>query len=312
VDLEGIDFDSWRERLAEGTVDSDTVFSSVFTGDPLVVVDCTASEVVAGRYLEYLRSGAAVVTANKIPLAGSQNAYRAIVKIAEGGGGLHHETTVGAGLPMVRTVSALRRSGDRILEMEGALSGTLTFIFDEVNRGRGFSQAVAEARDRGISEPDPRDDLRLTDVVRKLVILGREAGFDIEPEQVLANPILPPDLLEARTLDDFFDMLPALDDQFAERSANAREQDCRLVCTARIDSSGASVTLDTVEKDRPTARIIGTENVLVIRSQRYSEFPILIQGPGAGPKVTAAGLMTDLVAASERVTHGRRNTSDES
>lgn len=312
VDLEGIDLGSWRERLEEGTVRSDAVFSSVFTGDPLVVVDCTASEVVAGRYLEYLRSGAAVVTANKIPLSGPQDVYRDIVKTAEGGGGLHHETTVGAGLPMVRTVSSLRRSGDRILEMEGALSGTLTFLFDEVNRGREFSRAVAEARDRGISEPDPRDDLRLTDVVRKLVILGREAGFDIEPEQVLANPILPPDLLEAKTVDEFFERLPALDDEFAERSANAREQDSRLVCVARIDSSGASVTLDTVEKDRPTARILGTENVLAIRSQRYSEFPILIQGPGAGPKVTAAGLMTDLVAAAERVTHGLRKPPDES
>ena len=312
VDLEGMDLARWRELLSDGTESPDTVFESVFTGDPLVVVDCTASDVVAGRYLEYLRSGAAVVTANKIPLSGPYEAYQAILKAAELGGGLHHETTVGAGLPMVRTVHALRHSGDRILRMEGALSGTLTFLFDEVNRGRRFSEVVAEARDKGISEPDPRDDLGLTDVIRKLVILGREAGFELEPEQVQADPLLPPDLLGAQTVDDFFRELPSLDDEFADRSAEARDRGCRLVCVARIDPSGASVTLDMVEENRPTARILGTENVLAIQSERYSGFPILIQGPGAGPKVTAAGLMTDLVAAAERVTHGLRKPADES
>ena len=311
VDLEGLDPTRWRELLEGGDHTPENVFASVFTGDPLVIVDCTASAEVVSRYPDYLRSGAAVVTANKIPLSASLDEYRSLQRTAQAGGGLHHETTVGAGLPMVRTVAELRRSGDQIIRMEGVLSGTLTFLFDEVNRGRLFSEVVREAKDRGISEPDPRDDLGLRDVVRKLVILGRAAGFDIEPDAVRANPILPEDLLGAPSVDAFMAALPGLDAEMADRSAKARESGCRLACVARIDQSGATVSLDVVPVDRPTARIRGTENVLEIRSQRYSEHPILIQGPGAGPKVTAAGLMTDLVAAGERVTHGLRNPVNE-
>ncbi len=311
VDQEGLDPGRWRELLEGGDHTPENVFTSVFTGDPLVIVDCTASAEVASRYPDYLGSGAAIVTANKIPLSVSLDEYRSLQHIAQAGGGLHHETTVGAGLPMVRTVSELRRSGDHIVRMEGVLSGTLTFLFDEVNRGRPFSEVVKEARDRGISEPDPRDDLGFRDVVRKLVILGHAAGFDIEPDAVRAKPILPEDLLRAPSVDAFMAALPGLDAEIADRSAKARESGCRLACVARIDQSGATVSLDVVPADRPTARIGGTENILEIWSQRYSEHPILIQGPGAGPKVTAAGLMTDLVAAGERVTHGLRNPANE-
>ena len=306
VDLEGLDPSRWRELLQEGEHTSESVFASAFTGDPLVIMDCTASAEVAARYPDYLRSGAAVVTANKIPLSGPLESYRALRHTAQAGGGLHHETTVGAGLPMVRTVAELHRSGDHVIEMEGVLSGTLTFLFDEVNQGRPFSEAVAEAKERGISEPDPRDDLGLRDVVRKLVILARAAGFELEPDEVQTQPILPEKLLGAESVEAFMAALPGLDVEMAEHSARACEADCRLVCVARIDPSGASVSLDVVPADRPTARIHGTENVLEVRSQRYSEHPILIQGPGAGPKVTAASLMTDLVAAAERVTHGLR------
>lgn len=312
VDLEGLDLANWRESLARGKESPDTVFQTVFTGDPLVVVDCTASEAVASRYPEYLRSGAAVVTANKIPLSGTSEFYRSLQKLAERGGGLHYETTVGAGLPMVRTVAELRKSGDQIVRMEGVLSGTLTFLFDEVNRGRPFSEVVAEARERGISEPDPRDDLRLTDVIRKLVILGRTGGFELEPGDVEISPILPRELLDAPSVEAFMQRLPEVDETFATRSREAAAEGGRLACVAIIDASGARVRLEVVSEDRPAARIRGTENVLEIRSERYSEHPILIQGPGAGPRVTAAGLMTDLVTAAERVTHSLRRPIDES
>jgi len=304
VDLEGIDPARWPELLAEGRHTPDDLFDAVVTGDPLVIVDCTASAAVAGRYQEFLRAGAAVVTANKIALSRSIDEYRAILRAAQGGGGIHHETTVGAGLPMVRTVAELRRSGDRIEVMEGVLSGTLTFLFDEVNRGRPFSEAVREAKERGISEPDPREDLGLTDVVRKLVILGRTAGWELEPEDIRIEPILPQALLDAPSVDDFMRALPSVDADFARRSREATEKGCRLATVGRVDASGAEIRMVEVPVDRPAARIRGTENVLEIRSMRYSEHPILIQGPGAGPRVTAAGLMTDLVAAAERVTHG--------
>ncbi|MSR23352.1 MAG: bifunctional aspartate kinase/homoserine dehydrogenase I [Gemmatimonadetes bacterium] len=312
ADLEGLDPHHWRELLASGRHDPAKLVDEVVTGDPLVVVDCTASPEVASRYIHFLKLGAAVVTANKIAFSRSSKEYKELLRAAQGGRGIHHETTVGAGLPMVRTVAELRRSGDKITEMSGVLSGTLTFLFDEINRGRPFSEAVREARERGISEPDPRDDLGLRDVLRKLVILGRTAGYEIEPEEVRLDPILPPRLLQAPSVDAFMELLPELDDEFAARSRAATEKGCRLATVARIDESGGEVGVVEVPLDRPAARIRGTENVLEIRSTRYTTHPILIQGPGAGPKVTAAGLVTDLVFAAERVTHGLRKPFDES
>ncbi|MEX1258448.1 MAG: bifunctional aspartate kinase/homoserine dehydrogenase I [Gemmatimonadota bacterium] len=310
VDLEGLDPGRWRELLAEGKHTSKNVVESVVTGDPLVIVDCTASADVASRYQEFLRSGAAVVTANKIALSRSIEEYRAIFRAAAGGGGIHYETTVGAGLPIIRTVAEQRRSGDRIEVMEGVLSGTLTFLFDEVARGRPFSEAVKEAKERGISEPDPREDLGLMDVLRKLVILARTAGWELEPEDVRVEPILPAELLAAESVEAFMAGLPALDAEIAERSRAATEKGCRLATVGRVDANGAEIRMVEVPLDRPAARIRGTENVLEIRSMRYSRHPMLIQGPGAGPNVTAAGLMSDLLAASERVTHGLRKPVD--
>ena len=304
TDMEGLEPGRWQALLEAGAEPPERAFESVSTGNPLVVVDCTASAEVSGRYRGYLRAGAAVVTANKIPLSGPLEEYRALKCAAEEGGGLHHGTTVGAGLPMVRTVAELTGSGDRVTGIEGALSGTLTFLFDAVNRGRRFSEAVSEARARGISEPDPREDLCLRDVVRKLVILARTAGMEIEPTDVTVEPILPERFLAAGSVDAFMALVPELDEEMAERSRAARDRGARLVCVARIEDGEASARLEVVPSDRPAARISGTENVLVIRSEWYAEHPILIQGPGAGPRVTAAGLMTDLVTAAVRVANG--------
>ena len=312
ADLEGLDPSRWRELLDGGKQSPATLVDDIVTGDPLVVVDCTASAEVAGRYAHFLKLGAAVVTANKIAFSRSSQEYKELLRAAQGGRGIHHETTVGAGLPIVRTVAELRRSGDRITEMSGVLSGTLTFLFDEVNRGKPFSEAVREAKERGISEPDPRDDLGLTDVLRKIVILGRTAGFEIEPGDVRVDPILPLRLFEAPSVEAFMDLLPELDDEFAQKSQEAAVKGCRLATVARVDESGAEVRMVEVPLDQPAARIRGTENVLEIRSLRYTTHPMLIQGPGAGAKVTAAGLMTDVVFAAERVTHGLRKPFDES
>ncbi len=306
-DLEGLDPTRWRELLDEGAQDPAEIVKAATGGGPLVVVDCTASREVAFHYPEYLRAGAAIVTANKIAFSESADEYRSVREAAfKGGGGVHYETTVGAGLRMIRTVAELRRSGDGILGMEGVLSGTLSFLFDEVNRGTVFSEAVREARRKGISEPDPREDLGLTDVVRKLVILGRTAGYDLEPGDVEVEPLLPEHLLAADSVETFLDGLPEIDEEFAEQIAAAREKGCRLVSLARIDPSKASVSLAVLPQDHPAARLGSAENILEIRSERYAESPIYIQGPGAGPKVTAAGLMTDLVAGAEQVTHGLR------
>ena len=312
TDLEGLVAGQWRSRLEGGRGDPVRAFEAVWTGDPLVVVDCTASAAVAASYSEYLRAGAAVVTANKIALSGPIEQYATLMRLGVRGGGLHHGTTVGAGLPMVRMIAELRRSGDTVISLEGTLSGTLTFLMDQLSRGRRFSSAVEEARRRGISEPDPREDLGLRDVVRKLVILARTAGMRIEPSDVDVEPILPEGLLQPGPVRDFVERLPEVDAAMAERTRAAAAQGGRLVCLARVAQGAASVRLEVVPADRPAARTRGTENLLVIRSRWYADHPMVIQGPGAGPEVTAAGLMTDLVAAAGRVAgragQGQRRT----
>lgn len=301
TDLEGLVAGRWRSHLEGGRGDPVRAFEAVWTGDPLVVVDCTASATVAERYADYLRAGAAVVTANKIPLSGPIEEYATLMSLGGRGGGLHHGTTVGAGLPMVRMIAELRRSGDTVTSLEGTLSGTLTFLMDRLSRGRRFSSAVEEARRRGISEPDPREDLGLRDVVRKLVILARTAGIRIESSDVKVEPILPERLLRPGPVREFIERLSGLDAEMAERARAAAAKGGRLVCRARVAAGAASVRLEVVPAEQPVARTRGTENLLVIRSRWYADHPMVIQGPGAGPEVTAAGLMTDLVAAAGRV-----------
>ena len=207
-------------------------------------------------------------------------------------------------------IAELRRSGDTVISLEGTLSGTLTFLMDQLSRGRRFSSAVEEARRRGISEPDPREDLGLRDVVRKLVILARTAGIRIEPSDVDVEPILPERLLQPGPVRDFVERLSELDAEMADRTRAAAAQGGRLVCLARVAQGAASVRLEVVPADQPAARTRGTENLLVIRSRWYADHPMVIQGPGAGPEVTAAGLMTDLVAAAGRVAgQGQRRTA---
>ena len=313
TDLEGLVAGGWRAHLEEGCGDPAQAFEAVWTGDPLVVVDCTASAAVSVRYAEYLRAGAAVVTANKIPLSGPIEEHATLMRLAARGGGLHHGTTVGAGLPMVRSIAELARSGDAVTSLDGTLSGTLTFLMDELHRGRRFSSAVEEARRRGISEPDPREDLGLRDVVRKLVILARTAGMRMEPSDVEVEPILPERLLRPGPVGEFIERLSGLDAEMAERARAAAAKGGRLVCRARVAPGAASVRLEVVPAEQPVARTRGTENLLVIRSRWYADHPIVIQGPGAGPEVTAAGLMTDLVVAAGRVANragqGRRRAS---
>ena len=313
TDLEGLVAGRWRSHLEGGSDDPERAFEAVWTGDPLVVVDCTASAAISARYADYLRAGAAVVTANKIALSGPIEEYTTLMRLAARGSGLHHGTTVGAGLPMVPMIAELGRSGDTVTSLEGTLSGTLSFLMDELHRGCRFSSAVEEARRRGISEPDPREDLGLRDVVRKLVILARTAGIRIESSDVDVEPILPERFLQPGSVREFIERLSGLDAEMAERTRAAAAQGRRLVCLARVAPGAAAVRLEAMPAQQPAARIRGTENLLVIRSRWYADHPMVIQGPGAGPEVTAAGLMTDLVGAAGRVANragqDRRRTS---
>lgn len=260
-----------------------------------VFVDCTASAEVTRCYERLLRGGADVVTANKLRIAGERSSWEEIRDL--GPGRLFFETTVGAGLPVVGTLEYLQSTGDRVHRIEGVLSGTLGYIADELGAGRAFSEAVREAHARGFTEPDPRQDLGGHDVARKLLILARVTGRDLEPEDVAVEPLLPDAGWQELADDEFWRRLPELDAAFAERQRAAAAAGRRLCYLAELGGEGASVALVTVGQDHPCFGIRGTTNLIAVNTDRYADSPLVVQGPGAGPAVTAAGVFGDILRA---------------
>ncbi|MGB3543003.1 MAG: bifunctional aspartate kinase/homoserine dehydrogenase I, partial [Rubrivirga sp.] len=264
-----------------------------------IVVDATASEAVARRYADWLEAGIGVVTPNKKANTLDLGYYR---RLRDAAGrrevSYHYETTVMAGLPVVFTVRDLLRSGDRIEHIEGVFSGTLAFLFNRLAQGASFSDAVREAKAKGLTEPDPRDDLTGEDVARKLLILARETGRDVERSDLEVESLVPA-ALEGVSVDAFMDGLDDLDAEWAERVAAAQAEGKRLAYVGQITDKGLSVGVRAVDLSSPFGGSRGTDNVILIQSARYNETPLVVQGPGAGPDVTAAGLLADLVKAAE-------------
>ncbi len=296
---EGLAVSTWRDAVGAATTPAAEMLGAALHSPNAhrVFVDCTASESVASSYEPLLRNGIAIVTANKIALSGSLELYRQLRRAARLGNGLYTETTVGAGLPVLRPLSDLVATGDVIARVEGVLSGTLSLLFARIAAGAPFSAAVREAFDRGFTEPDPREDLSGRDVARKLLILGREAGFDIEPADVRVEPILPGDGWAELSLDAFWTRLPEADAVFDERRGRARAESRTLCYLARVDADGASVALHAVDALHPTAGLSPGDNLIAVTSARYDERPLVIRGPGAGPEVTAAGVFADVLRA---------------
>jgi bifunctional aspartokinase / homoserine dehydrogenase 1 len=261
-----------------------------------VLVDCTASESIAGNYADWLAAGIHIVTPNKKANSGDFEYYRRLQSARRSGASHYlYEATVGAGLPIVQTARDLVQTGDQITSIEGIFSGTLAYLFNAYDGVRGFSEVVREARQRGFTEPDPRDDLSGTDVARKLIILGREMGLPLELKDVRVESLVPAELAGG-TIEEFMTQLPQHDAAMAARLAAARERGKVLRYTGKLTAAGeATVGLQELDLHHAFANIALTDNVVRFATRRYRDNPLIVQGPGAGPEVTAGGVFADML-----------------
>ncbi|MBL8857355.1 MAG: bifunctional aspartate kinase/homoserine dehydrogenase I [Planctomycetes bacterium] len=265
-----------------------------------VFVDCTANAELALRYGTVMDAGLHVVTANKIANSSSSAMYRELRRIAR-----HkqrrflYETNVGAGLPVIWTLQKLVNTGDRVVRIEGVLSGSMSYLMGRLEEGALMSHAVREAKEKGFTEPDPRDDLSGRDVARKVLILARETGIDIEPEQVVVEGVLPREIMEQGDVEEFFDALPKLDAEFAARMKDLKSKGQTLRFVGTIEEGRASVGLRAVDVDHPLSSIKGGENALAFLTEHYSPRPMVIRGYGAGAEVTAAGVLSDILSLAD-------------
>ncbi len=296
---DGIDLDNYRQLLADSPesnpelLEQNVVGMNIFNS---VFVDCTASHDIAGIYLRLLEHNISVVAANKIASSGDYLTYRKLKDTAIARGVKYlFETNVGAGLPIIGTINDLRNSGDRILKIEAVLSGTLNFIFNEIAADVPFSETVKRAKECGYSEPDPRIDLSGKDVIRKLVILAREAGYQVEQSDVEKNLFVPDEYFEG-SVENFWKRLPELDAAFEEKRKKLEAEGKRWRFVATLDNGKTSVSLQTVDSGHPFYNLEGSNNIILLTTERYREYPMQIKGYGAGASVTAAGVFANIMS----------------
>ena len=295
---DGIDLENYRELLkdpeAQGKSLRDEVigmniFNSVF-------VDCTASKDIAALYQTFLEHNISVIAANKLAASSDYANYMRLKKTARNRGvWFRYETNVGAGLPIIGTINDLRNSGYKILKIEAVMSGTLNFIFNEIAVDVPFSETVRRAKEQGYSEPDPRIDLSGTDVVRKLVILTREAGYQVEQSDVEKHLFVPKEYFDG-SVEDFWKKLPALDADFEKRRQKLEATGKRWRFVATMENGKTNVALKEVDINHPFYRLEGSNNIVLLTTERYKEYPMLIQGYGAGASVTAAGVFANIMS----------------
>ena len=296
---EGLNLEDWHTQLRQSApsniqrlrdeVIGMNIFNSVF-------VDCTASAEVAGIYKDFLDHNINVVAANKIAASSDYKNYRELKQIAQKRGvKFLFETNVGAGLPIIRTINDLVNSGDKILRIEAVLSGTLNYIFNTISKDIPFSETVRMAKAEGYSEPDPRIDLSGKDVIRKLVILTREAGYEIEQEDVEAHLFIPDSMFQG-SLDEFWEQLPSLDAEWEKRRQELEKNQRVWRFVAKFENGKGSVSLHEFDPDHPFYVLEGSNNIVMLTTERYNEYPMLIQGYGAGASVTAAGVFADIMS----------------
>lgn len=297
---EGIDISNYKELLDKSEITSTpqnikdgvlgmNIFNSVF-------VDCTANEGVASLYADLLSHNVNVVAANKIAASSCYENYSKLKQIARRKDvKFLFETNVGAGLPIINTINSLINSGDKILRIEAVLSGTLNYIFNVLSKDIPMSRAIKMAKEAGYSEPDPRIDLSGKDVIRKLVILAREAGYAVEQDDVKRHLFIPQEFFEG-SVDDFFTKINQIDSEFESNRAEAEAENQRFRFVARLENGKLDVSLQKVGSSHPFYVLEGSNNVILLTTERYNEYPMVIKGYGAGAEVTAAGVFADIIS----------------
>jgi len=264
--------------------------------------DCTASEEIAASYEKILRHSIPIVTPNKKANSGSLDYYRKLTSYSrERRIPYLYETTVGAGLPVISTIRDLFLTGDRIIRIEAVPSGTLSFIFNNFDGKKKFSALVREAKAKGYTEPDPRDDLNAMDAARKALILAREIGLSLEFSAVKIEPILPPSCLKAKDIDSFFVELEKADGDFEKRRAQEAAKGNALRYVVIIENGKAKLSLRGEPEGSPFRSLVDSDNIVVITTERYSKLPMVIKGPGAGAQVTAGGVFADIVRTARAI-----------
>ncbi|XP_019432626.1 PREDICTED: bifunctional aspartokinase/homoserine dehydrogenase 2, chloroplastic-like isoform X1 [Lupinus angustifolius] len=299
----GIDLARWRELRKENSeVTNLGKFAQHLHGNHFipntVIVDCTADSVIAGYYYDWLRKGIHVVTPNKKANSGPLDQYlrlRALQR--QSYTHYFYEATVGAGLPIVSTLRGLLETGDKILQIEGIFSGTLSYIFNNFKDGQSFSGVVSEAKEAGYTEPDPRDDLSGTDVARKVIILARESGLKLELSDIPVESLVPEPLRVCASAQEFMQQLPKFDEEFGKKQHDAENagEVLRYVGVVDVTNKKGFVELRRYKKDHPFAQLSGSDNIIAFTTRRYNQQPLIVRGPGAGAQVTAGGIFSDIL-----------------
>ncbi len=294
----GIDLGDWNNALVQGEAAWLDRFVQWILSDPThkkLFVDCTASEETGAWYERLLAAGVCVVTANKKLASDSQAFYDRVANSVHANL-FRYETNVGAGLPVLSTIRSLIETGDEVLEIQGVLSGTLSYLFNTYDGTTSFADLVREAREKGYTEPDPRDDLSGLDVARKLLILARAVGLKGEREDVCVQNLTPEPCRDLKTPEEFLERLQDHEPEFLERLRVAQASGNRLRYVARVSGGAMSVKLESVDCHHPCFGLSGSDNLVAIRTKRYFDRPLVIQGSGAGAEVTAAGVLHDLLS----------------
>ncbi len=300
IDKTGIELGEWKNKLSKSKIKSD---SGILVNEikkmnlrNSIFIDCTSGEEYVSKYSDLLKSNYSIVTPNKIANSGSYSAYKSLRDVAKKyGSQFRYSTNVGAALPIITTLKDLVANGDKIIKIEGVLSGTLSFIFNRLNDGMKLSESVKSAKEQGFTEPDPRDDLNGLDFARKLLILIRECGFELELKDIRIEQLLTKKSIKAKNVNEFFSSLKEMDEVFRSRIEKLKNENKKLIYTASFNNLEAKVETQEIDENHPFFNLSGNDNIVAFTTKNYFEKPLIISGAGAGARFTATGVFSDVL-----------------